>query len=95
MKLIIFLFTNIILCQDIKADIDTESVFTTGSVGTVTINGQIYNQLSLRPEIPFGKLGVVLDLYIYFNDDGIYWESWDFTSGVASYRTIVDKIYYF
>ena len=67
---------------------------TTGSIGTVTINGQIYNQLSLRPEIPFGKLGVGLDIYLYFNDEGLYWESWDFSSGGDAYRTIIDKIYY-
>jgi len=67
---------------------------TTGSVGTVTLNGQIYNQLSIRPEIPIGKLGLGLDVYLYFNDKGMYWESWDFSSGGAAYRTIIDKIYY-
>jgi hypothetical protein len=67
---------------------------TTGSIGTVTINGEVYNQLSLRPEIPIGKLGLGLDVYLYFNDKGMYWESWDFSSGGAAYRTIIDKIYY-
>ena len=42
---------------------------TTGSIGTVTLNGQVYNQLSIRPEIPIGKLGVGLDIYLYFNDE--------------------------
>ena len=67
---------------------------TTGSIGTVTINGQVYNQLSLRPEIPIGKLGLGLDVYLYFNDEGMYWESWDFSTGGAAYRSIIDKIYY-
>ena len=67
---------------------------TTGSIGTVTLNGEVYNQLSLRPEIPIGKLGLGLDVYLYFNDKGMYWESWDFSSGGAAYRTIIDKIYY-
>ena len=67
---------------------------TTGSIGTVTINGEIYNQLSLRPEIPIGKLGLVLDVYLYFNDEGMYWDSWDFSSGGSAYKTIIDKIYY-
>ena len=40
----------------------------TGSIGTVTLNGQVYNQLSIRPEIPIGKLGVGLDIYLYFNE---------------------------
>jgi hypothetical protein len=65
-----------------------------GSIGTVTMNGQMYNQLSLRPEIPIGKLGVGLDIYLYFNDEEIYPESWNFSSGGAAYRTIIDKIYY-
>ena len=67
---------------------------TTGSIGTVTLNGQVYNQLSIRPEIPIGKLGVGLDIYLYFNDEGMYWDSWDFSSGGSAYRTIIDKIYY-
>jgi len=67
---------------------------TTGSIGTVTLNGQIYNQLSIRPEIPIGKLGVGLDIYLYFNDEGMYWDSWNFSSGGSAYKTIIDKIYY-
>ena len=72
----------------------SEKSGTSGSIGTVTINGEVYNQLSLRPEIPIGKLGLGLDVYLYFNDKGMYWESWDFSSGGAAYRTIIDKIYY-
>jgi len=67
---------------------------TTGSIGTVTLNGQVYNQLSIRPEIPIGKLGVGLDIYLYFNDEGMYWDSWEFSSGGSAYKTIIDKIYY-
>jgi len=67
---------------------------TTGSIGTVILNGQIYNQLSIRPEIPIGKLGVGLDIYLYFNDEGMYRDSWDFSSGGSVYKTIIDKIYY-
>jgi len=67
---------------------------TTGSIGTVTLNGQVYNQLSIRPEIPIGKLGVGLDIYLYFNNEGMYWDSWDFSSGGSAYKTIIDKIYY-
>ena len=91
--LIIFLI-SVLLGQDINSDALSDKSTTTGSMGSVTINGQIYNQISIRPEIPIGKLGVGLDLYLYFNDDGMYWESWDFSTGAAAYRTIVDKIYY-
>ena len=72
----------------------SENSGVTGCIGTVTINGEVYNQLSLRPVIPIGKLDIGLDLYLYFNDEGMYWESWDFSNGETSYRTIIDKIYY-
>ena len=63
----------------------------TGSIGTVTLNRQVYNQLSIRPEIPIGKLGVGLDIYLYFNDEGMYWDSWDFSSGGSAYKTIIES----
>ena len=91
----IFLFLICTLfAQDSNNSEESKNSGTTGSIGTVTINGDVYNQLSIRPEIPFGKLGVGLDVYLYFNDEGMYWESWDFDNGDAAYRTIIDKIYY-
>ena len=94
MRYIIIIFISMLSSQDTQTDTSFESGGTKGSIGTVTINGQVYNQLSLRPEIPIGKLGVGLDIYLYFNNDGVYFESWDFSSGGAAYRTIIDKIYY-
>jgi len=67
----------------------------TGSFGSVTINNQVYNHFSVRPEIAFGKFGLGLDIYFYFDDDGeLYDKNWDFSSGKAAYKTLVDKIYY-
>ena len=71
-----------------------KNINTSGAMGSSTINGEIYNQISIRPEIPIGKLGVGLDIYLYFNDQGIYKGNWDFKDGKASYETIIDKIYY-
>ena len=93
MKYIIILLISMLSSQDINPDTISKSRRTTGSVGTTTIDGTIYNQVSLRPEIPFGNLGVGLDLYIYYNDDGIYSKSWDFSGFGPAYRTIIDKIY--
>ena len=67
---------------------------TSGSIGTVNINGELYNQLSLRPVIPMGKLSVGLDIYLYFNDEGLYWDNWKLSSLSSAYRTIIDKIYF-
>jgi len=58
-------------------------------VGSVTIDGKIYNQISLRPELRFGKLGIGLDLYFYFDEDGnIRKEDWN------EFSDYLDKIYY-
>ncbi len=57
--------------------------------GAVTIDGQLYNQIALRPDISIGKLGVGLDVVIYMDQDGnIRKEEWD------EYKDIIDKIMY-
>ena len=94
MRVILLLLVFSLFAQDSDDSAASEKSRTTGSIGTVTINSKLYNQLSLRPEIPIGKLGVGLDLYLYFNDDGMYWESWDFSGIGPAYQTIIDKIYY-
>ena len=94
MKYISIFLVCMLFAQDSDNLGVSEKSATTGSIGTVTINGQIYNQLSVRPEIPIGKLGVGLDIYLYFNDEGLYWETWDFSNGGVAYQTIIDKIYF-
>ena len=71
-----------------------KNISTSGTMGSSTIDGEIYNQVSFRPEIPIGKLGIGLDIYLYFNSKGIYKGNWDFKDGISSYKTIIDKIYY-
>jgi len=83
-----------LFAQDLSNSEAAKNSVTTGSIGTVNINGEVYNQISLRPEIPIGKLALGLDIYMYFNDKGMYLENWDLTSGKAAYRTIIDKIYF-
>ena len=64
------------------------------SIGSVTIDGKIYNQISMRPEFEFGKFGLGLDIYFYIDDEGgFYDKSWDFSDGKAL-ETLLDKIYY-
>ena len=74
-----------------------EEVFSsfTGSFGSVTLADQIYNQFSFRPEMSKGKLGIGLDLYFYFDNDGnLSDNNWNFKNTNNSFKTIVDKIYY-
>ena len=64
----------------------------TGSFGTVVIDGDVYNQISMRPEFNYGNWGVGFDLYLYIDGNGkVYDESWKFDSFKNVYRTIVDK----
>ena len=85
---IIVIFLGFLFTQDI------DPVYT-GSFGSVTINNQVYNQFSLRPELVFRKFGLGLDLYFYFDQDGnLYDENWNFSSSKDVYKTLVDKIYY-
>jgi len=59
------------------------------SIGSVTINGEIYNQISLRPELTLGKLGIGLDIYFYMDEEGnIRGEDWD------EFSDYLKKIYY-
>ncbi|MFA4839325.1 MAG: FecR domain-containing protein [Candidatus Neomarinimicrobiota bacterium] len=58
-------------------------------LGSVTIDGKIYNQIAFRPELKLGKLGVALDVAIYMDEQGnIRKEEWD---EVTDY---LDKVYY-
>lgn len=60
-----------------------------GAIGTAVIEDEIYNSMSLRPEIPLGKLAIVLDLTFYFDSDqNLRTEDWN------SADDILDKIYY-
>ncbi|NQU28342.1 MAG: FecR domain-containing protein, partial [Candidatus Marinimicrobia bacterium] len=61
-------------------------------IGSVTIDGVIYNQFALRPEFSFGKLGVGLDLVIYLDNEGnVRKEDWDVMNDPS---VIMDKIMY-
>ena len=60
--------------------------------GAVTIDGTLYNQIALRPDISVGKLGVGLDLVIYMDQDGnIREDEWNFDEPG---KDILDKIMY-
>ena len=67
---------------------------TKGSFGSVVIDGETYNQASVRPEFKVSNLAVALDIYFYFNSKGIKMDTWDFSDGKSAYRTLIDKIYY-
>ena len=52
-------------------------------VGSATIDGTIYNQVALRPELSFGKLGIGFDLVMYIDNQGnIREDEWDEASDI-------------
>lgn len=61
-------------------------------IGSATIDGVLYNQLSLRPEIAFGKLGVGFDLVVYMDNEGnVRDDEWDIKNDPG---LLLDKILY-
>ncbi len=79
----------------IEIDVDTKNKSLQGAFGAVTIDGKIWNQIALRPILPFGKLAVAFDMVLYIDQDGnVHDEGWDFSSGEKVKNTLIDKIYY-
>lgn len=59
------------------------------SAGAAVLDGQLYNQIGIRPLFTIGKLGVALDLSLYMDSDGnIRKENWDEASDIW------EKFYY-
>ena len=95
--IIVILTAQILIGQSEEIDLEATSTGKSvqGAFGAVTIDGKIWNQIALRPVLPFGKLSVALDLVIYIDQDGnIHDDEWDFSSGEKVKNSIIDKIYY-
>ena len=95
--IVIFLSTLLLFGQsdDLGLDNTSQNKALQGAFGAVTIDGKIWNQLALRPVLPFGKLSVAFDIVLYIDQNGnIYDEGWDFSSGEKIKNTLIDKIYY-
>ena len=95
--LLYLIIINILTSQDstsaVQKTSDESSV--QGAVGAVTIDGKIWNQIALRPTLPFGPLTIALDVVIYVDQDGnIHSDEWDFSTGEKVKNTLIDKIYY-
>ena len=59
------------------------------SAGAAVLDGELYNQIGIRPLITIGKLGIALDLSLYLDADGnIREENWDEPSD------FFEKLYY-
>ena len=71
-----------LIFAQVDEEVDSETRRVQGAFGAVTIDGKIWNQIALRPILPFGKLSVAFDLVIYIDQNGnIHKDEWDFSSG--------------
>jgi len=65
------------------------------SMGSVTVQDRQLYRLSLRPEVPFGKLAVALDVELFIGEDGDFQSrGWSFDTTAETFDTILRKIYY-
>ncbi len=59
-------------------------------IGSASLDGVIYNQISLRPEVNIGKIGIGLDLVFYIDNDGNFRkDEWDIENDPS---VLLDKI---
>ena len=59
-------------------------------IGSASLDGVLYNQLALRPEINIWKLGIGLDLVLYIDNEGnMRMEEWDIKNDPS---LLLDKI---
>ena len=92
---IISIFLSITLTQSFIENLASQKPIWTGSFGTVVIDGDIYNQISMRPEFNYRNWGMGFDFYLYIDANGkLYDETWKFNTLKNTYRTILDKFRY-
>lgn len=97
-KISILLFISLLLSMQVVFAQDDEettppadsSKFSGGVVlGSVTVDGKVYQQFSLRADVPIGKFGFGLDIQMLFDETGqIRTDDWD------EWHDYLDKIYY-
>ena len=66
-----------------------------GSMGSVTVDGQQLYRLSFRPDIPIGKWGLALDVELFLNEEGNFSDrGWEFGTSTEAIDTFLRKLYY-
>ena len=92
---IISILLSFTFTQTFIENLKSQTPIWTGSFGTVVIDGDIYNQISMRPEFNYRNWGMGFDFYLYIDANGkLYDETWKFNTVKNAYRTILDKFRY-
>jgi len=78
--------------SDAKPDVPKKPFGMGLGIGSATIDGTLYNQLALRPEINIAGVGIGLDLVVYMDNEGnVRQDEWDFDNDPD---LLYDKILY-
>ena len=78
--------------SDSKPDVPKKPFGMGLGIGSATLDGTLYNQLALRPEINIAGIGIGLDLVVYMDNEGnVREDEWDFKNDSD---LIYDKILY-
>ena len=64
-KYILFSLFAGLVCQE-----SDSTMSMSGGFGSITLDGDIYNQISFSPEIPVGKLTIGFDFYLNIDSQG-------------------------
>ena len=78
--------------SDSKPDVPKKPFGMGLGIGSATLDGTLYNQIALRPEINIAGIGIGLDLVVYMDNEGnVREDEWDFKNDPD---LIYDKILY-
>ena len=78
--------------SDAKQDVPKKPFGLGLGIGSATIDGTLYNQLALRPEINIAGVGIGLDLVVYMDNEGnVRQDEWDLKNDPDQ---LYDKILY-
>ncbi len=87
------IFLSFVLTACIFSQNSDSTLSMSGGLGSVTIDGELYNRIALRPVIPIGKIKLGLDFYININSNGdIYTADYNFNNTKDGIRSLIDKI---
>lgn len=84
-KLVIFLLCSMAFSQNIDPFNQEQASSFNGGLGMTWIDGTAYTTFTIAPELAFGKLGIGLNIELYFNNsEGFKFrkESWDKGAGI-------------
>lgn len=77
------------------AESEMDNMALSGALGTVTVDGEQWQRISLRPDIPIGPFGVALDLELFINSKGEFSKKgWEFDTAQKAWDSVLRKIYY-